>query len=648
MLYRLDGVRVSFGGREVLRGVCLQHEVGEKLALLGRNGCGKTTLLRLIGGEIEPDGGVVERSRAFRVARVEQHLANNAATEVLDFCLGAFEGLLAIEREIAALEGESGRDGEAALERLHELHEAFERCDGYRARPRAEAALQALGVPPDLFHRPLGALSGGERTRVALARALLSPASLLLLDEPTNHLDLLGVDFLSEEMARRDGAVLLITHDRQLVDRLGGAIMELHGGRLERYSAGYDRYRRERAARRAQAYRAWELQRAEILRQEEFIRRNIAGQNTRQAQARQKLLAKMERLEPPPADAPAVKLRWPAAGRCGDRVLEVANLAAGYGEPVLLGVSFVLRRGERLALVGRNGAGKSTLVKTIIGALPALGGSIRFGTGVVPGVYDQESAETASAASVLDSLLHCRPDWAPAEARAWAGRFGFSGEAAEAPAHTMSGGERSRATLARLLAQAPNLLVLDEPTNHLDIPTCEALEEALSEYPGAVLLVSHDRRLLSRVATAALLLEGGRATAWASVSEAFERLGLAAERTAAAPRAGLPAARRSRLEEERRRCKRDAARARQRAEALAAELQAGEEKVAAIEARLCDREVYSDPRRAGALLAEAEELRTHLSELLDAWTDAEEDAEALERALAALLDPEEWASGTGP
>ncbi len=637
MLYRLEGVRVSFGEREVLRGVSLQHDYGEKVVLLGRNGSGKTTLLRLIAGELEPDDGVVERSRALRVARVEQHLASAAASGALEYCLGAFEGLLGIEREIAGLEGDLGRGGDAVVARLEELHEAYERCDGYRARPRAEAALAALGIPRELFNRPLADLSGGERTRVALARALLSPASLLLLDEPTNHLDLLGVDFLAEELARRDGAVLLVTHDRQLVDRLGGAVLELHGGRIERYSPGYDRYRREREARRAHARKAWELQRAEILRQEEFIRRNIAGQNTRQAQARQKLLAKMERLEPPDADAPAVKLRWPASSRSGDRVLEVNDLTAGYGRPLVAGVSFVLRRGERLALVGRNGSGKSTLLKTIVGSLPALGGSIRFGAAVVPGVYDQESAESGGEASVLDSLLHCRPDWAPADARAWAGRFGFSGEAAEAPPHTMSGGERARATLARLLAQAPNLLVLDEPTNHLDMPTCEALEESLTEYPGAVILVSHDRRLLSRVSTTALLLEGGRARPCQSVGEAFERFGLAPEKRAEPVREGAAPARRSQLEQERRRVRRDAAHARQRADALAAELHAGQERVAAIEALLCDREVYTDPQRASALVAEAATLRSHLSQLLEAWTEAEEDAEALESSLAHLL-----------
>lgn len=637
MLYRLEGVEVSFAGRAVLRGATLQQEAAEKLALVGRNGSGKTTLLRVISGEIEPDAGRVERARGLALARVQQHLLGAAATRVLDFCLEAFPGLLETERDIADLERSHHGDKEVISARLQALHEQWERCDGSRARPRAETALAALGLRRDDLGRPLGSLSGGERTRVALAQALLSPASLLLLDEPTNHLDLLGVDFLAQELARRQGAVLLVTHDRQLVDRLGGAILELHGGRVERYSPGYDRYRRERAARREQARKAWELQRAEILRQEEFIRKNIAGQNTRQAQARQKFLAKLERLEPPEPDVPAIRLRWPASSRSGDRVLEVANLAVGWERPILTGISFILRRGDRLAVVGRNGSGKTTLLRTLVGAAVALEGRIHFGTGVVPGVYDQESAETGGEASVLETLLTVRPDWTPAEARGWAGRFGFSGEAAQAPPHTLSGGERARATLARLLAQAPNLLVLDEPTNHLDLPTCEALEEALHDYPGAVLLVSHDQRLLSRVATASLLLEGGTARTYASVDEALARLGLVTERSADMLKgAALPAARRSLQEEERRRLKRDAARARQRADTLAADLQAAQERLAQLEALLCDRHVYSDPQRAVSVAREADTLRQSLDQLLSAWTEAEEDAETLEQALARL------------
>jgi len=631
VLYRLDEVRVSFGSREVLRGASLQHNPGEKLVLLGRNGGGKTTLLRVIAGEQEVESGVVERARGLDIARVEQRLLADPATPVLTFCLQAFGPLLEIEADIARLEAQAG---ETAAARLHELFEQLEKLDGFRARARAQAALQGLGIGLDMHDRPLGSLSGGERTRAALARALLSPATLLLLDEPTNHLDLVGVEYLAQELAQRSGALLLVTHDRDLVDRVGGEILELHGGRLERYAGGYARYRREREARRAQARKAWELQRAEIERQEEFIRRNIAGQNTRQAQARQKLLDKLQRLEAPEPDLPPVRLRWPAVGRSGDRVVEVEGLAVGWSAPLLRGVSFALRRGERLAVVGRNGSGKTTLLRTLAGRLPALGGHIRFGAGVVAGSYDQEHADVPDGVSVLQVLLEARPDWTPAEGRAWAGRFGFSGEAADADTATLSGGERGRLSLARLLALGPNLMILDEPTNHLDMVTCDVLEQALAEFPGAVVLVSHDRHLVEKVATGVLLLDDGHAVPLDRVEDAFARLGLAPALRPAEDNVRGP--RRSAVEEERRRLKRDAARARERADALAAELHAAEQRLREIDALLCEREVYSDLARAQALAAEGEKLRAALDEQLERWSEAEEDAEALERALAEL------------
>jgi len=465
-------------------------------------------------------------------------------------------------------------------------------------------------------------------------RALLSPASLLLLDEPTNHLDLVGVEFLARELAARESAVLLVTHDRELVDRVGGEILELHGGRLERYPSGYARYRREREARRAQARKAWQLQQAEIARQEEFIRRNIAGQNTRQAQARQKLLDRIERLEPPEPDLAPVAMRWPTAGRSGTRVLEAEGLAVGWQRPLLEDVALTLRRGERMAVVGRNGAGKSTLLRTLAGRSAPLAGRLALGAGVVPGWYDQDQAELPDFASVLDALLEARPDWAAAEARAWAGRFGFSGERAESATTTLSGGERARLALARLIALGPNLMLLDEPTNHLDLPTCEALEEALDSYPGAVVLVSHDRRLVERVSTEVLLLEGGRAELVSRVEDAFARIGLAPAKTAERERPVGP--RRSAREEERRRLRREAARVRERADALAGELDEADRRVRELEARQCEPDVYGDPARARETAAEVEAARRRADELLEAWGDAEETAVELESRLAAI------------
>ncbi len=636
MLYRLDHVRVAFGPRDVLGDVTLQHNPGEKLVLVGRNGSGKTTLLNVVAGDQEVDAGAVERASGLEVGRVEQLLRAGGERAVRDFCLLAFPRLVAVEAELAALEPAlHGGSGEAA-HRYHELHEELERLDGFRARPRVAAALEAVGIGPALHGRVVGTLSGGERTRVALVRALLSRAPLLLLDEPTNHLDLLGVEFLCRELAAREGAVLVVTHDRELIDRIGGEILELHGGRLERYSGGYARYRRERAARRAQQRKAYELQRAEIEKHEEFIRRNIAGQNTRQAQSRQRLLDRIERLDAPEPDLGAVRLRWPHLGRSGERVLECEGLAVGWDRPLLTGVTLTLRRGERLAVLGRNGSGKTTLLNALAGRRPALAGALRFGAGVVPGAYDQDHAEVPEGVSVLDAVMAARPDWTPAEARAWAGRFGFSGIRADALTGTLSGGERARLALARLIAQGPNLLLLDEPTNHLDMPTCEALEEALSDYPGAVVLVSHDRRLVEQIATDVLLLEGGRAEPVNRVDEAFARIGLQVRRAPARAEERPAGPRRSAIEEERRRLRRDIARARENVQALADDLERIEGRLTEIDALLCDRSVFSDHVRAAALAREGDELRAARDEAMDAWVEAEDDAAALEARLAEL------------
>ncbi len=635
MPYRLDGVEVSFAGHPVLRGASLQHNPGEKLLLLGRNGSGKTTLLRIIAGELEPDAGRVERASGFAVARLEQQAEVAPGTTVLDHCLSALPRLLAVERALAELAPLLSSEQPALVAEHYRLQEELERLDGYRARPRARAALASLGIPEGIHGRPLDSLSGGERTRVALARALLSPAPLLLLDEPTNHLDLLGVEYLGQELARRPGALLLVTHDRELVDRVGGEILELHGGRLERFPAGYARYRRARERRREHSRRAYELQRGEIARQEEFIRRSIAGQNTRQAQARQNLLDRITRLEPPEPDVAPFRLRWPEAGRSGERVVEADGLSVGWDAPLLCGVSLVIRRGERLAIIGRNGVGKTTLLRTLAGRLPALAGRLRFGTGVVPAAYDQDLADVPRGATAVESLLAARPDWTPAEARGWAARFAFSGEAAEAATESLSGGERARLALARLIALGPNLMLLDEPTNHLDLPTCEVLEEALAGFPGAVLLVSHDRRLVERVATGVVLLEGGTAVPVNRVDEAFARLGIASV-ARGKEREVAKGPRRSAIEEERRRLRRDATRARERADALASRVEDSEGRLAEIEAALCEREVFSDPARARALAGEAEVLRAQREALADEWVTGEEDAEALAERLGEL------------
>uniref|UniRef100_A0A7V2EEE9 ATP-binding cassette domain-containing protein n=1 Tax=Thermoanaerobaculum aquaticum TaxID=1312852 RepID=A0A7V2EEE9_9BACT len=630
MLYRLQDVVVEFGGHRVFGPLSFQHNPGEKLVLVGRNGSGKSTLLKVIAGDLEPNSGSIVKAKELAIARVEQILSAPPGTPVLTFVLEAFPGLLELEAQRQSL-AERLSDPQA-LGAYQKVEDELAKMEADRARPRAQAYLQGLGIPQELHHLPLGQLSGGQKTRVALARALLSPAELLLLDEPSNHLDLVGTEFLAEALRERKKAVLVVTHDRALMDAVGGDILELAGGMLERYRGPFARYQKERQARREQQKKAFELQQAEIARQEEFIRRNIAGQNTRQAQARIKLLEKLERVAPPPPDPQPIKLRWPAVARSGDRVVEARGLVVGYQNPVLKQVDLTLGRGERLALVGRNGSGKSTLLKTLAGVLPPLAGSLRWGTGVVCGYYDQEQDLLASGGSVLGYLESLRPDWSPLEVRNWAGAFGLSGEAAERPLEVLSGGERSRVQLAGLLAQAPNLLLLDEPTNHLDLPTCAVLEEALKDFPGAVVFVSHDRALVEAVATGVVLVAEGSVQPVNSVSEAFASLGLEKPRTKTP---AAPGRRRSPQEEERRQLQRELTRMEQALAEVEGELLAIEKSIGELEAELTHPEVIADPQRLAFLASNLQALKTKQESLWQRWCQAAEAVESFRTVLRA-------------
>lgn len=628
MLYRLQDVVVEFGPRRLFGPLSFQHNPGEKLILVGRNGSGKSTLCKLIAGELEPSSGTVVTSKELTVARVEQTLSASPRTPVLGFVLEAFPNLLQLEAQRLKL-AENLADPQAVLA-YQKVEDELAKMEADRARPRAQAYLQGLGIGQELHQAPLGELSGGQKTRVALARALVSPAELLLLDEPSNHLDLVGTAFLAELLAERKKALLLVTHDRALIDAVGGDILELAGGQLERYRGPFARYQKQRQARREQQRKAYKLQQEEIARQEEFIRRNIAGQNTRQAQARMKLLEKVERLAPPPPDPQPVKLRWPTVARSGDWVVETQGLVVGYGTPVLKGVSLALRRGERLALVGRNGSGKTTLLKTLAGVLPPLGGSLRWGAGVVCGYYDQEQELLAAAGSVLGYLESLRPDWSPLEVRSWAGAFGFSGEAAERPLEALSGGERSRLQLAGLLAQAPNLLLLDEPTNHLDLPTCAVLEEALKGFPGAVVFVSHDRALVEAVATGVLLVAEGSAQPVNSVAEAFAALGLEKPRSKTPAAAGI---RRSAREQARRQLAQQLQRLQRKLSEVEGELLAVERRIEELKAQLAHPETVPDAAAFALLASELQALSLQEETLWQRWCQVGEEAERTRQTL---------------
>lgn len=506
MLFRLADVHKAYGAQDVLRAVNFQINPGEHVGLVGRNGAGKTTILRLIMGIESPDEGTVERVRALRVGVLVQHVDFRGATTVLDAALGVFERLIALEKRMRELEHAMTEcEGDALDSVLHEYSEAqhsYEHEGGFTYHARAESVLLGLGFARDEFQKIAENLSGGEKNRLGLARLLLQEPDILLLDEPTNHLDVEAVEWLEDFLTAYRSAYLIISHDRFFLDHTVNRILDLEFGKVDSYRGNYSAYQVEKAERQEQQQRAFEQQQEMIARTEDFIRRNIAGQKTKQAKSRRIMLQKMERLDSVNnLDTASFKLK-PTA-RTGDQVLVLDRLSIGFPTRTLArNLSLTLRRGERLGVIGGNGTGKTTFLRTILGEQNYLDGEMRWGTGVKTGYYDQRLTLVDERNSVLDELRTvAATTTSDGELRGFLGRFLFTGDDVFKPVAALSGGEKGRLALARLIYSHVNVLILDEPTNHLDIASCEALEDALNEFGGTIITVSHDRYFLDRIAT---------------------------------------------------------------------------------------------------------------------------------------------------
>ncbi len=637
MLYRLERVHKSFGTKTVLAGATWQHDPGRVAGLVGRNGAGKSTLLRLVQGLVEPDAGRVLHAGGTTFASLEQAVEPEGDEPLRDFVARAQEGLRGLETEMRRLEeaiaAASSPAGAEAVEPLLAEHDAlrerFERNGGYEADARVERVLLGVGLPRETWGRPVGELSGGQKHRAQLARLLLGDASVLLLDEPTNHLDVAGLEFLETWLVERKAsaaqAALVVSHDRTFLNAVADRIVEVSHGVLEEYPGDYDAYRKLKAERDRIRAKAAEEQRKLVERTEDFIRRNIAGQKTRQAQARRKMLAKLERVEAPREDANEVTFRFEEARASGDRVLELKGLVPGYPEtgPLLSPVSFLLRRGERIALWGPNGCGKTTLLKTIARVLPPLRGSAVPGTGVLVGYYDQEMRDLPPSWTVLDVVRDLDPTLLDGEARDFLALFDFRGDEVEQKVGTLSGGEKGRLSLARIVFGGANLLLLDEPTNHLDLDSRERLEEALLDFEGTMVFVSHDRWFVDRIATHVLEVRDREATLWpGSYSELSRRR--AAERSVVeapprpAPSDAVPrTARRPDRQAERQRAK-----ARREVEALEEEVSRLEQRIREIDAALADPAAWRDGPRTRELTLSRDEARRALDERYATWEEA--------------------------
>lgn len=513
MLFRLSDINKSYSGHEILRGVTFQVNPNEKIGLVGRNGAGKTTVFRIITGAETADSGDVIKINNLKLGLLQQHVDFTENETVHTAALSAFKRIHDIEAEMRRLEKQMETDAsDEVLELYAELQTEFEAEDGFSYAARAEAILLGLGFAKETWSLDTKSLSGGQKNRLGMARLLLANSDVLLLDEPTNHLDVQAVEWLENFLVGYEKTYVIISHDRYFLDRTTKKIVEIENGKAVTYKGNYSQFLVEREERREIQRREYENQQAYIKNTEAFVRKNLEGQKTKQAKSRRNMLQRLERVEAVTADKPQGNFNLKKVERAGQNILTVEDLAIGYGEKVLAkNINFTLNRGEALGVIGANGTGKTTFLKTVLGDIREISGKIIWGTKTDIGYYSQNLDDLESRNEVIQELRRVAPSADNGELRSFLARFLFTGEDVFKQVGDLSGGEKGRLALAKLIYSNKNVLVLDEPTNHLDIPSREALEDALDAYQGTIITVSHDRFFLDKIATQILSFEANGA-----------------------------------------------------------------------------------------------------------------------------------------
>ncbi len=519
MLASLNHVDLRFGPQEVLKDVTWAIQEGECWGVIGRNGAGKSTVFKLLLGQLEADSGTVVRptkERGIRMGHYAQDLVPETQGNVLEEALAAFGDVERLQHEMRELEhrmGVAGEDLTEIMDRYQKVTETFEHLDGFSIRARAESILQSLGFSASDFERPVETLSGGQKSRVMLAKAVLQGQDLLLLDEPTNHLDLPSLRWLEGFIQDTDATVAIISHDRYFLDKVATEILELEQGRSRSYEGNYSEFMEKKEQELELLERHYEQQQAYIKNQEEYIRRNIAGQNTKQARGRRTHLSKLDRIQKPLRDRRKVKFSFPETQRGGDIALVLENASVGWGgQPLYAPLEQLqIKRGQKMGIVGLNGTGKSTLLKAVSEEIPFITGQARLGSQVKVGYFDQHHRNLDPRNTVFQQIHAVNPQSLKQDVLGFLAKFQFRGDEVDKPVTALSGGERARLSIATLIRNGVNLLLLDEPTNHMDIPSMEAMEDTILSFTGAAIVVTHDRYLLGRVADSLLRIHDGKA-----------------------------------------------------------------------------------------------------------------------------------------
>lgn len=501
-LVRGKNISKSYGDKLIIERSSFQLNEGEKIGLIGANGVGKTTLLEIISGEIRPEEGGVEKRKNLKIGYLAQETNLTLKRTLYQEGMEVFYEISLLREKMHSLAEMMNREKDnlsQIMEEYGKVEEEIEKKDGYNCEVRLKAILSGFGFQKSDFEKQVEHLSGGEKSRLAYAKLLLREPDILLLDEPTNHLDVEAAEWLENYLVNYQGALLLVSHDRYFLDRVVEKIWELERGKLRCYRGNYTHYLREKKEEIIRQGRRHELQQKEIRRQEEFIRRNIVGQKTKQAQSRRKMLEKLKIISRPQREG-EIEIKFSSQLRGGNEVLQVKSLGKSLQKLFLFkNLNFQLQRGDRLGIIGPNGTGKTTFLRIIIGEEKADEGEVKIGRNIKLGYYDQHLAELNPESSIIEEMRSMDPKVKDEELRSFLGRFLFSGKDVFVPVKDLSGGEQARVLLGKLILAKVNLLILDEPTNHLDLKSRGILEEALGKYDGTILVVSHDRYFLDKI-----------------------------------------------------------------------------------------------------------------------------------------------------
>ncbi|TVX94905.1 ABC-F family ATP-binding cassette domain-containing protein [Cohnella terricola] len=639
LLLQASSITKHYGVTPVLEGISLQINERDRIGLVGVNGAGKSTFLRILAGEIVADTGAVSKPRELKIGYLAQNGGLQGHRTIMEEMNSAFGPLLEQEKALQLMEEriadpvelENAERYEALLAQYANLSEKFRESGGYEMKNRVRSILHGMGFgefPPDT---EVASLSGGQRTRLALARLLLVQPELLLLDEPTNHLDIDTLTWLEQYLRSYAGAMVIVSHDRYFLDATVTAIVEIERHEATRYTGNYSRFMDLKAAAFSQQLKLYEQQRKEISRMEDFIQRNIVrASTTRRAQSRRNALERIERLEKPNALRQA-NFSFTTERRSGKEVLRVINCSAAPKEempPLFRNVSFEVKRGERVALLGPNGVGKTTLLRALINKLPVRGGVIEWGAGVSLGYYDQDQRELNPANTVLEEVWSAYPHQPEAEIRTVLGNFLFSGDDVRKKISALSGGEKARVALSKLMLLKANVLLLDEPTNHLDLMSREVLEAALDEYDGTLVFVSHDRYFLNRIADRVVEMSPNGAEHFlGNYDEMVAKKQQLKEWEASkndSSEKSVEESGSSSYEAEKQAKREDRARNRKREQAEA-DISRLEEEIAALEEEMASPEIATDYVKLREKQAEAERKQNELDEVFKVWEALMED-----------------------